>query len=146
LTDTFIFLIGMESPTSSFHGRGYKEEGGKEALIADGSITKSDPGPFHGNGSMDVCESCAGINYDELAELEGYVPEHGQLIMELGSTSELASSPCPVCRLFASVSPAKARPKETIRFTSERLKPMTISPARIPQHEMYEAPRYLAWY
>jgi hypothetical protein len=60
---------------------------------------------------MDVCERCAGMNYDELAELEGYVPEHGQLIMELGSTLELASSPCPVCRLFASVSPAKSQAK-----------------------------------
>lgn len=65
------------------------------------------------NEQGSLCENCAGIDFDALAQRQ-YIRARGKFIMELGSTATLALSRCPLCRLFASISPTKEEDLESI--------------------------------
>jgi hypothetical protein len=106
LITAFVSEKAMESPISSRPERAF-DEVGEETLTQDNPVMKSIPALFLGHSSMTVCKGCIGIDFNSLAQLPGYVSVQGRYIMDLGSTATLASSSCPLCRLFASVSPAQ---------------------------------------
>lgn len=54
-----------------------------------------------------LCDKCAGIDFDALAQRHRHLHREGEKVMVLASPSKLAASQCPLCRLFATVSPGK---------------------------------------
>ncbi|KAH3919392.1 hypothetical protein HBI56_026140 [Parastagonospora nodorum] len=54
-----------------------------------------------------ICERCARIDIESLGREQTWRPERGNFVTELGTTAELASSLCPLCRLLATISPSQ---------------------------------------
>jgi hypothetical protein len=53
-----------------------------------------------------ICKKCAKIDFVTVSE-PTYLPDHGEFVLKLGSQKALASSRCPLCRFFASISPLR---------------------------------------
>jgi hypothetical protein len=53
-----------------------------------------------------ICKKCAKIDFIAVSE-PTFLPDHGEFVLRLGSPAALASSRCPLCRFFASISPLR---------------------------------------
>jgi hypothetical protein len=61
-----------------------------------------------------LCKRCTGMDIDTNTRLQLRASIYGVDIMELGTNETLATSPCPLCRLLATISPWKSKLARTI--------------------------------